>query len=178
MGIKGLDLSSLELTEADIEAAEEASKKIEGSFDVEKIIPEEIFKWLHGETSQPEHIRKLGDDITSKLNWFIVFSILSQYARIPHLFRWLGKAEQKVFDLAEDFNTADIEDAKILFDKYKKASTELESVLEFARKFTLQNRDVLKGHVVSSEDRSLLDKIKKLKPEEVEEVIELLKDRC
>lgn len=149
--------------------AEEEVRKTAANID--KLIPTDILKWLQGESEQPEEIRKLGDDITSKLNWFIVFVVLSQYSRIPQMFKYLAKAEAALYtdkDFEGEINVTTI------YEKYTKVTGELEKVLEFARKFTLQNRDILKGSGVSEDDRQLLDKIKRLKTEEVTQIIAIL----
>lgn len=140
--------------------------------DLEKLFPKDILAWIKGEGGQPDEIRKLGEDITSKLNWYIVYVILGMYSRIPTMFTFMQKAEAQIYDSESEFASGKSINVKELTVKYLNCASELNNVLEFARKFTLQNKDILAGSDLSDTDKILVDKIRQLKPEQVRMVLD------
>jgi hypothetical protein len=170
----GFDLTNVNLIQEQEKEAS-AKSKVPAAKKPQDIIPEELYSWLSGEGEMPQSLRQLGDDISSKMNWFIVVTVLKQYQRIPQLFDYITQAETQLY-AENDFN-GDAEgnvDIDTIRDKYGKATAELEKVLEFARKFTLQNKEVLGGSQQSEQDKDLLDKIKRLNPSAVQKIISII----
>jgi len=164
------DLTSFNAEEFDTEGK---NKKPEEPVDFAKIIPPEIFEWLSGQRPEtPPEIRKLGDDILTKLNWFIVHIILAQYSRIPKLYAYLQKAEQKIYNISE----IDDKSIKEIQFNYKEITSEVQELLEFARKFSVQNKEVLVGSELNPEDRALIDKIRQLPPSTIKKVLEIIEE--
>ncbi len=141
--------------------------------DLSNIIPEDLMKWLKGEGEYPVEIKKLGDDVVSKINWFITYVVLAQYQRLPQLFAYIQALETKRFD-AEALKDVTVLDEDDIKHKYKDATTELFKILEFSRMFTHQNKDLLTSGGISEDERRLLEKIKACEPETIAKVIEMI----
>ena len=181
LGDKGKERGKINLTDLNFSTPEgfdqEGTKQVSANVAaLETLIPQEILNWIKGEAEQPHEIRKLGDDIAAKLNWYIVYVVLAQYSRIPNLFNFLQKAEAHIYDSELEFKEGENINIKDLQVKYAKAADETNNILEFARKFTLQNKDILAGSDLSPEDKMLLDRIRQLKPSQVSTVLEKINE--
>ena len=151
--------------QADIDFMEQAAPHMKD------VVPEEIFSWLRGESEIPKSIAQFGEDVASKFSWFIAYIQLSQLARLPTLVRFTAEAERRHFNPAL---LSDGLDTTAIGARYKECTTQLMKLLEFTRRFSQQNKEVLKS-TATEEERLLLSKIKDLSPEAREKMMELLK---
>ena len=165
--------SPLELSNLEFSAPEKDDKDQTPPVDFGKVVPPEIFEWLAGDKEMPAEIRKLGDTINQKLNWFLVHSILAQYTRIPRMFAYMQKAEEVIYDM-KDFEGDNV-DRDTVRKNYSRLTSDLESLLEFSRKFTVQNKDII-GVETNPEDQVLLEKIKAMSPEMISKILKIVED--
>lgn len=147
--------------------------KGKGQLNVSDILSDELIDWLMGNGEKPKEIRKLGTDITEKMNWYIAFLIISQFKRVKPLFDYINKAEDRVFDsdeLEDEYTSS-----KKIQEKYQNAVSELNTILESTRKFIVQNKDLF-GDNIDDMDRELLDKIKRTDTKTIKRIINLLEE--
>lgn len=163
------DLLSLDLEDIKVEEVENLQNAIKSDPTLSDQA-ELIENWLSGRGEIPQDIRLLGEDVNKKMHNFLVFSILAQFQRIPALFEFVKQSEKQLYKSDEIESMSVIE----LNDKYSRATTELDNVLEFSRKFLVQNKS--QGDVGNKEDLVLLDKIKSLSVEKVKSVIDLIEE--
>lgn len=146
----------------------------ENKFDLSRFITDDVLKWLAGGVDQPESIRKMGDDLATKMNWFLALSVLSSYSRLPKLIAARKKLEDQLYseESINDIMTSHIDDPAELAALNDKVSKEIGGVLEFARKFIVQNKDYLTNDSTFF-DRSLYEKIKAMPTDMVRDYLTL-----
>lgn len=134
------------------------------------LIGKETLNWIKGDMEgKPQEIKQLGEDFAQKLNWYIGCTILAQYARIPSLFEALETVSEKLF---ENDTLQNVTDTEELVDYYNSLSKEIMQVMEFARRFVVQNKDYLVDNS-NFFDRSLFEKIKSLPIDAVKDYLTL-----
>lgn len=141
-----------------------------GTINLAHLIGQQTLDWVRGDLEgKPQEIKQLGEDFAQKLNWYIGCTILAQYARVPSLFDVLNKVSEKLFaqNVVEIVN-----DPNDLMDLYNGTTKEIMNIMEFARKFVVQNKDYLADNS-NFFDRSLFEKIKSLPTELVRDYLTL-----
>jgi len=137
------------------------------------MVPDEIQKWLLGETAAPDTIRSLGTEITSKMNWAIALVLINQFARLPNLLQCVREAEQRLYS----DNDMDAMTTEEIITRYKGALGASKEVLEFIRKFTIQNSELLSSITPSSEDESAIFQMLRSAPvEKLRQIKKLLQE--
>jgi hypothetical protein len=140
------------------------------SLNLAHLIGEQSLAWVRGDLEgKPVGIKQLGDDFTQKLNWYVGCTILAQYARIPALFDALGTVSETLFN---NVTLAEETDPVKLMEYYKNIQKEIMQIMEFARKFVIQNKDMLADNS-SFYDRSLFEKIKSMPMDQVRDYLTL-----
>lgn len=140
------------------------------TIDLAHLIGKETLSWVAGDLEgKPQELKQLGDDFAQKLNWYVGCTILAQYARIPSLFEALETVSKKIFNPITLESTTDVEDLTRL---YNGISKEITQVMEFARRFVVQNKDFLADNS-NFFDRSLFEKIKSLPTDTVRDYLTL-----
>jgi hypothetical protein len=135
---------------------------------LDSLIGESTIDWLTGEVgAKPLDIKKLGDDFAQKLNWYIGTVILTQYARIPVLLDSIKQVEAKIVA-----DIPNLSEPKELVETYKMLSGDVSSIMEFARKFVVQNKEHLSDNA-SFVDRQLFEKIKSMSVDEIRDYLTL-----
>lgn len=150
--------------------AMEAMKELE-NFEV----PKDVLEWVQGIKPIPEPIKALGDDVATKINWFMMFLMIGDFGRIPTLFNYMKNAEKKLFDL-KDFNADPPLSNDEIQKKYNRALESFNGLIEYSRKFLTQNSSLLKGGGLSEEDALLLEVLKKMDKGTLEKVKALVKE--
>ena len=123
-------------------------------------VSEDVFKWLRGEAPIPQEIAQFGEDVATKMSWFIAYTQLTMFARIPALMKYMTWAESQLFGT----EPGRIVNLTEIHERYKLCSVQLMKILEFSRKFAHQYKDSLKSNA-TEEEKLLLSKLKALSPE-------------
>lgn len=123
------------------------------------LIGQQTLDWIRGDLEgKPVELKQLGDDFVQKMNWYIGCTILAQYARIPALFDTLNQVSGKLLNKNVVEMTTDVDELTKI---YGGVSREITQVMEFARRYVTQNKDLLADNS-DFFDRSLFEKIKSL----------------
>jgi hypothetical protein len=140
------------------------------SLNLAHLIGKETLNWVRGDLEgKPTEIKQLGEDFAQKLNWYVGCTILAQYARVPALFDVLNTVGDKLFAA----NIVDaVTDPNDLVNMYTSMTKEIMGIMEFARKFVVQNKDYLADNS-NFFDRSLFEKIKSLPTDMVKDYLTL-----
>jgi len=108
-------------------------------------IPTVVTEWLQGSHSTaPDEVRDLMNNVTEKMNCFVALVISKRLTKVDTLVTFIEKCEESMYklELIEDLALVDDD-----YDKIKKlhshANARLTELLEFTRKFTLQNKEFL-----------------------------------
>jgi len=125
-----------------------------------------MMKWLVGEMdTRPEEIKKLGDDLATKMNWYLAMSAISMLEGVPYLLRkkrLLEKALGPDIDIASDPNE--------ILKYHRSVSVELKEIMEYARRFIKENKDFLTDNS-DFFDRKLFEEIKSMGSELVKDYL-------
>ena len=134
--------------------SEEINKE---SSDLSSLIGKNVLGWIKGSIEgKPKDLRQFGEDLAQKMNLYIAGVVLSQYSRIPKLFEALEVVEEKMLDKEE---LALLTDGDEISKAYNNITKEINSVINFAQKYVIQNKDLLIDNTNFFE-RQLFEKIK------------------
>ena len=145
---------------SDKEPDKENDEEKVGILNLSHLLGKETLDWVRGDLEgKPQEIKQMGDDFAQKLNWYVASTILAQYSRLPTLFNTLEGVSKDLFAQVgtEKFK----EDPENLVKVYNGLNREIGQVMEFARKFVVQNKDYLADNS-NFFDRTLFEKIKSL----------------
>lgn len=103
-------------------------------------IPKEITLWLKGVLpSPPEGVKGALKDVNEKLQWVLVWNVVKQLSRVSSNTEVIDKIEKLLVkdEYLDDYSNRE------LMQLHKQMVSNNMSVLDYARKFLLQNQDML-----------------------------------
>lgn len=124
------------------------------------LINQNMLNWMAGtQDVKPDELKKLGDDLANRMNWFLAASAVSMLEGVPLLLKKKRLLEKK---LEPEVNSA--LDGKDIMALHKSISGELKEILEYTRKFIKENKDFLTDNS-DFFDRQLFEGIKAMPTE-------------
>lgn len=120
----------------------------------------DMLKWMAGEQeAKPEELKKLGDDLANRMNWFLACSAVSMLESVPQLLKKKRSLEGKL-----DFEVEGAVDRSDILILHRSISVELKEILEYSRRFIKENKDFLTDNS-DFFDRQLFEGIKAMSSE-------------
>lgn len=130
--------------------------------------PEEMLSWLMGsKKAAPTMVSEMMSDVSNKMAMYLAYTIVKRLSRLDKVFTYINKIEDRLFDPKRDLSKVpEVELRKDYTDLSKMA----ESFMEYARKFAIQNRDL----VSDPERDEVASMLRSMQPEAVKRVKEVI----
>lgn len=137
------------------------------------VIPQNLKNWLKGiQPNIPPEISKMMGTFVEKINWTVAFLIVQNVGRISHLIGAIREMEEIILNPEELKSAGTINDLplepKEILSVYKQANSSLIALLEFVRKFTGQQGDLLSAGMGEADE--LAHVLRELSPEVLQEI--------
>lgn len=131
---------------------------------------QEVISWLKGDIQDPPAMmNKLKDDVLERITWFIVLTVIENLQIVNRELEYVRRADERLF--AE--STLDEFGDGRLATRRKQALKSSMELLEYARKFLKQNKEVIEG--AASPKSELHALMSSMTPEQLEVAVTIIK---
>lgn len=154
----------------DADDLEEIQADLEKSKDAYNGLPKDVVAWLKGEQAEvPASIDKVSDQLERKINMSMALLVVNRLTSMNTMIKYQASVEASLLEDAD----ADIP-FSVRMGYYQQFNKNISSFMDFARKFTQQNSEVLEKEQPVDE---LADLLRNVEPSLLRKLTEIIKEK-